>query len=148
VDFVKMHPGFFDAVDRLVGDVRVSVWGNADDTVTVRARAMLHPERIVFCGETKDPQAALAETQMRRVERTQRVECSERKPRPEIFPGLSHAHGDRAAPLHDQERVDRPIGARGMAGAIPDRALQPFDEAVLPAFRRRPGIVQAGGRGS
>lgn len=62
VDFVKMHPGFFDAVDRLVGDVRVSVWGNADDdAVTVRARAMRHPERIVFCGETKDPQAALAE---------------------------------------------------------------------------------------
>jgi glycosyltransferase involved in cell wall biosynthesis len=61
VDFVKMHPGFFDAVDRLVGNVRVSVWGNADDAVVVRSRAMLHPERIVFCGETKDPQAALAE---------------------------------------------------------------------------------------
>lgn len=61
VDFVKMHPGFFDAVDRLVGDVRVSVWGTADDAVAVRARAMLHPERIVFCGETKDPQAALAQ---------------------------------------------------------------------------------------
>jgi glycosyltransferase involved in cell wall biosynthesis len=61
VDFVKMHPGFFDVVDRLVGNVRVSVWGNADDAVVVRSRAMLHPERIVFCGETKDPQAALAE---------------------------------------------------------------------------------------
>ncbi len=61
VDFVKMHPGFFDAVDRLVGDVRVSVWGSADDEVTVRARAMLHPERIVYCGATKDPQAALAD---------------------------------------------------------------------------------------
>jgi len=61
VDFVKMHPGFFDAVDRLVGDVRVSVWGNGDNAVSVRARAMLHPERIVFCGQTNDPQAALAE---------------------------------------------------------------------------------------
>ena len=60
VDFVKMHPGFFDAIDRLVGDVRVAVWGAADEAVTVRARAMLHPERIVFFGETKDPQAALA----------------------------------------------------------------------------------------
>lgn len=61
VDFVKMHPGFFAAVDRLVDDVRVSVWGTADDAVSVRARAMLHPERIVFYGGTKDPQAALAE---------------------------------------------------------------------------------------
>ena len=61
VDFVKMHPGFFDAIDRLVGNVRVAVWGAADDAVTVRARAMLHPERIVFCGETKDPQASLAD---------------------------------------------------------------------------------------
>ncbi len=61
VDFVKMHPGFFDAIDRLVGDVRVAVWGAADEAVTVRARAMLHPERIVFCGETKDPQAALGD---------------------------------------------------------------------------------------
>ena len=61
VDFVKMHPGFFDVIDRLVGDVRVLVWGNPDDAVTVRARAMLHPGRVTFCGETKDPQAALAE---------------------------------------------------------------------------------------
>ena len=61
VDFVKMHPGFFDAVDRLVGDVQVSIWGAADEAVMVRARAMHHPERIVFRGETEDPQAALAE---------------------------------------------------------------------------------------
>jgi hypothetical protein len=61
VDFVKMQPGFFDAIDRLVDDVRVAVWGAADEAVTVRARAMRNPERIVFCGETKDPQAALAD---------------------------------------------------------------------------------------
>ena len=61
VDFVKMHPGFFEAIDRLVGDVRVSMWGAADDAVKVRARAMRHPGRVVFCGETKDPAAALAD---------------------------------------------------------------------------------------
>jgi len=61
VDFVKMHPGFFEAIDRLVGDPRVAVWGAADDAVAIRARAMLHPERIVFCGETGDPQTALAD---------------------------------------------------------------------------------------
>jgi len=62
VDFVKMHPGFFDAIDRLVGaDIRVSIWGAADEAVAVRSRAMLHPERIVFCGQTKDPAAALSD---------------------------------------------------------------------------------------
>jgi len=62
VDFVKMHPGFFDAIDCLVGgDIRVSVWGAVEEAVTVRARTMLHPERIVFRGETKDPAVALAD---------------------------------------------------------------------------------------
>jgi len=62
VDFVKMHPGFFDAVDRLVGnDISVSVWGTVDDAVAVKARAMNHPERIVFRGQTHDPVAALCD---------------------------------------------------------------------------------------
>src|SRR6476661_10301079 len=31
VDFLKMHPGFFDAIDAVVGDdLRVSVWGEVD----------------------------------------------------------------------------------------------------------------------
>ena len=63
VDFVKMHPGFFDAIDQLVGgDIHVSVWGAADDAVAARAQAMRYPERIRFCGETSDPAAALAES--------------------------------------------------------------------------------------
>ena len=65
VDFVKMHPGFFDAIDGLVGnDIRVSVWGSLDPLgpVAERARAMRHPERIKFCGETTDPAVALSET--------------------------------------------------------------------------------------
>ena len=64
VDFVKMHPGFFDAIDGLIGDdIRVSVWGEVDPSgpVAARARAMRHPERIKFCGETPEPAAALSE---------------------------------------------------------------------------------------
>jgi glycosyltransferase involved in cell wall biosynthesis len=64
VDFVKMHPGFFDAIDGLIGDdIRVSVWGKVDPSgpVADRARAMRHPERIKFCGETPEPEAALSE---------------------------------------------------------------------------------------
>jgi glycosyltransferase involved in cell wall biosynthesis len=62
VDFVKMHPGFFDAVDALQGaDIRVQVWGAASTDVLERARRMQHPERIVFRGQTSDAAAALAE---------------------------------------------------------------------------------------
>jgi glycosyltransferase involved in cell wall biosynthesis len=64
VDLVKMHPGFFDAIDGLIGsDIRVSVWGAVDPSglVAARARAMCHPERIKFCGETPEPGAALSE---------------------------------------------------------------------------------------
>jgi len=49
VDFIKMHPGFFDAIDALAGDdIRVSIWGsvNPSGAVAERARAMRHPEQI------------------------------------------------------------------------------------------------------
>ena len=40
VDFAKMHPGFFDAIDALIdNDVRVSVWGEVDRAGAVTARA-------------------------------------------------------------------------------------------------------------
>jgi len=64
VDFVKMHPGFFDAIDALSDrEARVSVWGGVDPhgEVAARARGMRHPERILFRGQTADPAAALAE---------------------------------------------------------------------------------------
>src|SRR6266700_5209516 len=76
------------------------------------------------------PQAALAEPQMRQVERAQRVELSCREPGAEILAGLSHAGGYRAAPLHDGKRVDGAIRPRGTARRIADRALQPFDGAM------------------
>jgi len=64
VDFVKMHPGFFDAIDALVGnDIRVEVWGRTDlsGVVAARVQAMRYPRRIQLRGETADPQAALAD---------------------------------------------------------------------------------------
>lgn len=62
VDFVKMHPGFFDAIDALHGDdIRVSVWGAAGAEVVEHAKRMRHPQRILFRGQTPDPAAALAE---------------------------------------------------------------------------------------
>lgn len=64
VDFVKMHPGFFDAIDQLVGgDIRVPVWGAVDPAgeVALRAQAMRHPERIQFRGWTAEPALALSQ---------------------------------------------------------------------------------------
>jgi glycosyltransferase involved in cell wall biosynthesis len=63
VDFAKMHPGFFDAIDALTdGATRVSVWGAVDPAgaVAAQAKAMRHPERVNFMGETSDPAVALA----------------------------------------------------------------------------------------
>ena len=63
VDFVKMHPGFFDAIDALDDDsVRVAVWGEVDPqgAVVARAKAMRHPNRVEFMGPTSNPAAALA----------------------------------------------------------------------------------------
>jgi glycosyltransferase involved in cell wall biosynthesis len=63
VDFVKMHPGFFEAIDSLGDDsVRVAVWGDVDPqgTVVARARAMRRPDRVEFMGRTSDPVLALA----------------------------------------------------------------------------------------
>jgi glycosyltransferase involved in cell wall biosynthesis len=64
VDFIKMHPWFFDAVDRLSGDdLHVSVWGAVDPLgkAAARARAMRHPARIHFGGQTADPATALSQ---------------------------------------------------------------------------------------
>jgi len=62
VDFVKMHEGFFDAIDALsAADTCVSVWGEAGEAVRERARAMRHPHRIAFMGPASDPCTALSE---------------------------------------------------------------------------------------
>src|SRR5690606_29813728 len=62
VDFVKMHPGFFEVIDRLDDHaVRVAIWGEPSDEVISRARAMRHPERVRFCGRTEQPALALSQ---------------------------------------------------------------------------------------
>jgi glycosyltransferase involved in cell wall biosynthesis len=65
VDFMKMHPGFFDAIDALSDDcIRVAVWGEVDPqgAVVARAQEMRHPGRVEFMGRASDPAAALANT--------------------------------------------------------------------------------------
>ncbi len=62
IDFLKMHPCFFDCIDDLADNsVRVAVWGAVDPEgpVAARARAMRHPERILFRGATDEPASAL-----------------------------------------------------------------------------------------
>jgi hypothetical protein len=61
VDFIKMHPGFFDAIDALAHDAQVAIWGGCDPAgeVAAKARSMRHPERIRFMGQTADPRQAL-----------------------------------------------------------------------------------------
>ncbi|MFM2280879.1 MAG: hypothetical protein RLZZ444_3110 [Pseudomonadota bacterium] len=63
VDFIKMHPGIFDAMDALHDDeARLSLWGayEPDGAVAQAAAAMRHPHRIVFEGLTTDPAGALS----------------------------------------------------------------------------------------
>jgi glycosyltransferase involved in cell wall biosynthesis len=63
VDFAKMHPGFFDAVDGLLDDdVRIMVWGDFDPTgpVAARAKAMRNLTRVNFMGQTADSSVALS----------------------------------------------------------------------------------------
>ena len=63
VDFVKMHPGFFDAIDALEGDdISVSIWGtDVSGEAAVRVQRMRHPQRVKLRGQTADPRAALSE---------------------------------------------------------------------------------------
>lgn len=66
VDFIKMHPGFFDAIDALEHDACVAIWGgfDADGEVVAKARTMRHSERIRFMGQTADPQVALNQSRI------------------------------------------------------------------------------------
>lgn len=63
LDFAKMSPAFFEVVDALSHPVEVTLWGGVDPNgaVIAAARAMRHPERIVFRGHTADPAASLGE---------------------------------------------------------------------------------------
>ncbi|MFP5076512.1 glycosyltransferase [Rhizobium sp. YIM 134829] len=62
LDFAKMSPAFFEVVDRLDHAVTVTLWGSVEAKGPVRAaaRAMRHPERILFMGHSADPAASLS----------------------------------------------------------------------------------------
>lgn len=66
VDFIKMHPGFFDAIDGLSTDTPAAIWGGfePDSDVPAKAAAMRHPDRIRFLGQTSDPQGALSQSRI------------------------------------------------------------------------------------
>lgn len=66
VDFVKMHPGFFEVIDSLSTDVTAAVWGGFEPhgEVASKAAAMRHPDRIRLMGQTSDPQAALSRSRI------------------------------------------------------------------------------------
>jgi hypothetical protein len=67
VDFVKMHPGFFDAIDDLDTEgASATVWGQVDPNGAVRARAaaMRHPHRVRLAGQTADPAQALSSAEV------------------------------------------------------------------------------------
>lgn len=62
VDFVKMHPAFFEVIDALDRDVDVDVWGefNPFGAVLAQALAMKNLHRVRFHGATATPAEALA----------------------------------------------------------------------------------------
>jgi len=66
VDFIKMHPGFFDVIDALPADVAVAIWGTVepDGEVSIKTNAMRHPDRIRFMGQTSDPRTALSQSRI------------------------------------------------------------------------------------
>jgi glycosyltransferase involved in cell wall biosynthesis len=64
VDFVKMHPGFFDAIDGLTTHATTAIWGNPDPEVAAKAAATRHPERIRLMGQTSDPRCALSQSRI------------------------------------------------------------------------------------
>jgi len=61
VDFIKMHQGFFAAIDALKHDAVASIWGayEHDGEVAAKTKTMRHADRVRFMGQTADPQTAL-----------------------------------------------------------------------------------------
>lgn len=66
VDFVKMHPRFFDVIDALSGNETTAIWGGFEPNgdVVARASAMRHPHRIRLMGQTLEPHAALSRSRI------------------------------------------------------------------------------------
>jgi glycosyltransferase involved in cell wall biosynthesis len=60
VDPVKMHSGFFDAIDALGEDCQVAIWGAPSIRALAAALAMQHAHRLRLHGQTDRPEEALA----------------------------------------------------------------------------------------
>jgi glycosyltransferase involved in cell wall biosynthesis len=64
VDPVKMHPGFFDAIDALEDDCQVSIWGAPSIRALAAALNMQNAHRLRLRGQTDRPQDALAQADL------------------------------------------------------------------------------------
>lgn len=60
VNFIKMHPCFFDIVDNISHVGPVSVYGHIEKMAKFRAENMRHPQRVKLLGETLHPADALS----------------------------------------------------------------------------------------
>jgi hypothetical protein len=60
VDFVKLHAGFFDAIDAIDRDAMVDIWGAPAIGVMAAALRMERPQWLRFHGQTARPDEALA----------------------------------------------------------------------------------------
>lgn len=61
VDFKKMHPGVFEALDAVDVGAPVSFWGRTSDEVRARVAAMRHPGRALLMGYTEAPRDVLSQ---------------------------------------------------------------------------------------
>lgn len=63
LDFAKLHPGVFAAIDAARSDIRVRLFGSVDPggAVATAAAAMRRPERVSLEGHAGDPASALAD---------------------------------------------------------------------------------------
>ena len=85
-----------------------------------------------------EPRPELGDAQVRRIGGPQGIELRHREAGAKILAGLPHARGDRAAPLHNRQRVDGFPRAGRPAGAVRNRAGNRHDRALAQAFRSRP----------
>src|ERR1051325_8634608 len=74
---------------------------------------------------------------MRGIEGAQRVELRHGEAGAEILAGLAHGRRDRAAPLHDLERIDGAVGP-GPAKTVGNGPRHGLDRAVLQPLGVRP----------
>jgi len=78
---------------------------------------------------------------MRGIEGAQRVELRHGEAGAEILAGLAHGRRDRAAPLHDLERIDGAVGPGQPAKTVGNGPRHGLDRAVLQPLRGRAKIA-------